>query len=94
MLVREGETVRIPLVSDGEPGAVIQADRVLMLNDEGTTRIGDPVVSGAAVSLEITGHGKDRTIHVYKKKRRKGYRRHNGHRQAWTEAVVTEITGA
>jgi large subunit ribosomal protein L21 len=94
MLVREGEKVRIPLLSDGEPGAVIQADKVLLLGEEGTTRIGNPVVSGARVSLEITGRGKDRTVLVYKKKRRKGYRRRNGHRQAWTEAVVTEITGA
>ena len=94
MLVREGETVRIPFLTDGEPGAVIQADRVLLLGDEGTTRVGDPVVSGAAVSLEILGRGKNRTILVYKKKRRKGYRRRNGHRQPWTEPVVTEITGA
>jgi large subunit ribosomal protein L21 len=94
LLVRQGETVRIPFRAGVESGTTLQADRVLLLSDEGKTQVGNPEVAGARVSLEIVGPAKDRTILVYRKKRRKGYRRRAGHRQPWTEAVVTEIAGA
>jgi large subunit ribosomal protein L21 len=53
--------------------------------------IGNPVLAGASVKAEIIGHGRDKKIRVFKMKRRKKYRRTQGHRQAYTQLRVTEI---
>ena len=94
MVVSEGDVVRIPYHDGLEAGKNMDADRVLLLRSEKDTVIGTPEVSGASVSLEILGHGRDRKVTVYKKKRRKKYRRVIGHRQRFTEAVVTQVKTA
>lgn len=94
MVVREGDVVRIPFHDDLEAGKTLEADRVLMIRKDKKADIGRPVVSGASVSLEVLGHGRDRKVTVLKKKRRKNYRRISGHRQKYTEAVVTRIKAA
>jgi large subunit ribosomal protein L21 len=94
MVVREGDVVRIPYHEDMEAGKTLKADRVLLIRTDKKAKIGTPEVSGASVSLEILGHGRDRKVTVVKKKRRKNYRRITGHRQQYTEAVVTEIEAA
>lgn len=94
MVVREGDVVRVPYNGDLEAGKKFDADRVLLLRQEKSTDIGTPEVPGAKVSLEVLGHGRDRKVTVLKKKRRKNYRRVQGHRQRYTEAVVTGVTKA
>lgn len=94
MVVREGDVVRVPYSGDLEAGKKFDADRVLLLRQEKSTDIGTPEVPGAKVSLEVLGHGRDRKVTVLKKKRRKNYRRVQGHRQRYTEAVVTGVTKA
>lgn len=94
MVVREGDIVRLPYHSDVEEGARLKADRVLLVRDEDTTKIGAPDVKGAEVALEVLKHGRERKITVFKKKRRKDYRRTRGHRQPYTEAVVSKIAAA
>ncbi len=94
MVVREGDVVRIPYHEDMEAGKTLKADRVLLIREDKRAEIGTPEVSGASVSLEILGHGRDRKVTVLKKKRRKNYRRIAGHRQQYTEAVVTAIQAA
>jgi large subunit ribosomal protein L21 len=93
-VVREGDIVQIPFDSELEAGKTVKADRVLLVRDDKTTKIGSPDIAGASVSLEVTGSGRDRKILVYKKKRRKKYRRKQGHRQQYTEAVVARIAAA
>ena len=76
---------------DGEPGANVTIERVLLLGENGEARIGRPVVAGASVDATILSHGRERKIIVFKFKRRKGYRRKNGHRQDFTILRINAI---
>lgn len=78
---------------DGEPGAQIEFDQILMIGDTSKASIiGTPIVKGACVKAEITKHFKDNKIIVFKKKRRQNYRRKHGHRQEVTELKILDIT--
>ena len=77
----------------GEPGeTVVLEDKVLMLNNDGDVTVGDPVVAGAKVELEINEHLRGKKVIVFKMKRRKRYRRKQGHRQELTRVTVKDIT--
>jgi len=93
-VVREGDVVRLPFDGDLEPGKSFKADRVLLISGEKNTSVGQPEVSGASVSFEVLGRGRARKVLVYRKKRRKNYRRRAGHRQNFTEAVVSKIAAS
>ena len=86
------ETIRIPL-SAAEPGSTLVLDRVLMVREGEDIRLGAPVLAGAKVEAEVLRHGRGPKILVGKYKRRKGYRRRNGHRQDFTEIRITSIQG-
>ena len=86
------ETIRIPL-SSAEPGSTLVLDRVLMVREGEDIRLGAPVLAGAKVEAEVLRHGRGPKILVGKYKRRKGYRRRNGHRQDFTEIRITSIQG-
>ena len=75
----------------GEPGTMINLDVVLMLDDGATRTVGKPLVEGAVVAAEVLEQKRDKKILVFKKKRRKNYRRKNGHRQDITVLRVTDI---
>ena len=83
---------QVPLL-DNEVGDSVTFDEVLMFADGDDVKVGTPNVEGASVAAEILGHGRSRKIVVFKKKRRKNYRRKNGHRQAFTEIKITGING-
>jgi large subunit ribosomal protein L21 len=87
-----GDNLRVEKLP-GEPGAVVDLPQVLMVSDGDKVSIGNPVLTDASVKAEIVGHGRDKKIRVFKMKRRKKYRRTQGHRQAYTQLRVTEITG-
>ena len=89
--VDKGQRLRIPRLAV-EEGTTQEFTDVLLVADDGETRIGSPTVEGASVSATIVGHGRGEKILVIKKKRRKKYRRRNGHRQDYTEIHVDEIT--
>ena len=76
---------------DGKEGSKISFDNILMLDNSGKIVLGDPVVKGASVQAKIVKHLKDDKVIVFKKKRRKGYKVKNGHRQALTQIVVENI---
>ncbi len=76
----------------GEKGAKVSFDKVL-LTVNGTTTVGAPAVSGITVDAEILDHVKADKVIVFKKKRRKGYEKKNGHRQSLTQIQITGITG-
>ena len=74
-----------------EEGKKVTFNKVLLLEDGGNVTIGAPVIEGAAVEAKVVKHLKGDKVIVFKKKRRKGYRKKNGHRQYLTEIVVESI---
>ncbi len=74
-----------------EEGANVSFDKVLLLDNEGKITIGAPAIKGAEVTAKILSHLKGDKVIVFKKKRRKGYKKKNGHRQSFTEIQVEEI---
>ena len=87
--VEQGSTVRVPSINK-RVGESIELD-VLMLAGGGETKVGGPMVSGARVTASITGHERAAKITVFKKKRRKHYKRIRGHRQGYTTLKVDSI---
>lgn len=88
--VEAGEILRVEKLA-GEVGADVAFDRVLLLNDGETVRIGQPFVEGASVKGRIVEQGKNKKIIVFKFKRRKRYRRKQGHRQLFTAVKIDAI---
>jgi len=77
----------------GKEGDKVTFDKVLLL-DDGKVTIGAPAIAGAAVTAKILSHLKGDKVIVFKKKRRKGYRKKNGHRQAFTEIQIESIAAS
>ena len=86
-----GVTLRIPSI-EGEPGAKVVFDDVLLGTDGKSVKTGAPTVSGAKVTGEIVKHGRGDKIVVFKFKRRKNYARKQGHRQGFTEVRIKSIS--
>ena len=76
---------------DGEEGAEISFDQVLLVDNDGKVKVGVPTVKDAKVSAKILAHVRADKILVFKKKRRKGYQKMSGHRQDLTQIQVEEI---
>jgi len=76
---------------ENEEGSQVEFDRVLLLDQDGKIKVGNPVVKGAKVSAKIISHLKGEKVKVFKKKRRKGYQTLNGHRQYLTQIQVDDI---
>ncbi|BDD07965.1 hypothetical protein FUAX_03970 [Fulvitalea axinellae] len=77
---------------EGEAGASVEFDKVLLIDNDGDIEVGAPVVEGAKVTGEIVEHVKGNKVIIFKKKRRKGYRLKNGHRQAFTKVMIKGIS--
>jgi large subunit ribosomal protein L21 len=90
--VAPGDSIRLEKLA-GTVGDSVELPEVLLVGDEGEPRIGTPLVEGAKVIGTITAQGRGPKIIVFKMKRRKGYRRKRGHRQAYTEVRVEKIEG-
>jgi large subunit ribosomal protein L21 len=88
--VSAGQAIRVEKLG-GEVGDAVSFDEVLLVGGDGETKVGQPLVAGASVSGKITEQGRGEKIIVFKMKRRKGYRRKQGHRQDYTEVVVDSI---
>ena len=74
-------------------GDAITFDKVLLTDNSGTVSVGKPYVAGAKVTGKILGHVKGDKVIVFKKKRRKGYAKKNGHRQQFTRVLIESIIG-
>ena len=85
-----GQTLRIPSL-DVEAGQTVTFEEVLLGATDSDVQVGAPLVSGAAVTAEVVKHGRGEKIIVFKFKRRKNYRRKQGHRQGYTEVRVRDI---
>ncbi|MCX4358664.1 MAG: 50S ribosomal protein L21 [Rikenellaceae bacterium] len=78
---------------EGEEGSSLSFDKILLVDNDGQVKVGTPVVEGAQVKAKILRHLKDDKVIVFKKKRRKGYKVKNGHRQYLTQIAIEEIVG-
>jgi len=76
---------------DNEEGSKVDFDKVLLLDDAGTVNVGAPVITGAKVTAKVLEHLKGDKVIVFKKKRRKGYKVKNGHRQYLTKLEIQKI---
>jgi len=89
--VAPGDVLRVERL-EGSRGDAVQLDQVLLVTDDGgEIRVGTPLVENASVKGEILRQGKAKKILVFKKKRRKNYRRRQGHRQLFTAVQIKEI---
>jgi len=89
--VEKGDEIKVALL-ETESGKKVKFENVLLTDDGKKVTIGNPVVSGATVSGTVINHGRDRKVIVFKKKRRKGYRRKNGHRQDFSLIQIDSIS--
>ena len=90
--VANGDIIAVEKLA-GDPGSTVALAPVLMVDDDKSSTVGTPVVEGAAVNAEIIEQTRGDKIIVFKKKRRKGYRRTRGHRQDVTVLRITDVTG-
>ncbi|GBD27910.1 50S ribosomal protein L21 [bacterium HR30] len=85
-----GEVLRVEKL-EAEPGSDVEFSEVLVASDASGLKVGQPTIPGAKVIARVVRQGKAKKILVFKKKRRKNYRRRYGHRQPFTEIRVTSI---
>ncbi len=76
---------------DAEEGASVDFEKVLLVDNDGDVKVGAPAVEGAKVVAKVLGNVKGDKVIVFKKKRRKGYKVRNGHRQKFTQIEISEI---
>jgi large subunit ribosomal protein L21 len=76
---------------DVEEGSKVTFDKVLLIDNNGTVTIGAPAITGASVEAKVLRHLKGDKVIVFKKKRRKGYKKKNGHRQSFTQILIEKI---
>jgi large subunit ribosomal protein L21 len=79
---------------NAEEGKSVEFDQVLLIDDNGKVSVGTPTVKGASVSAKVLAHVKGDKVLVFKKKRRKGYQKLNGHRQQFTQIQIEDISKA
>ena len=91
--VSEGDKLKVASLNQ-KTGSGINFDTVLLTDNGKSVIVGTPTIKGVNVSATIIEHGRDRKILVYKKKRRKGYQRKNGHRQGFTLLEINKIKTA
>ncbi|MFY8067439.1 MAG: 50S ribosomal protein L21 [Flavobacterium sp.] len=77
-----------------EEGTKVSFDKVLLLDENGTVTLGAPAVEGASVEAKVLQHLKGDKVIVFKKKRRKGYKKKNGHRQSFTQILIEGIVAS
>jgi len=89
--VSKADRIFVPLL-ESEVGSKVTFEKVLLLGDEKSTKIGTPVISGSSVEAKVLEHVRDEKVTVFKKKRRKGYKVRRGHRQHYTEIEITKVS--
>ncbi len=87
--VSEGDIIRVEKL-EAEEGSEYTFDQVLAVND-GSLKVGNPTVDGAKVTASVMGNGRGKKVIVYKYKRKSGYHKKAGHRQAYTQVKIESI---
>lgn len=89
--VKAGDEFNVEKLADAEAGSDITFDSVLSVGDGDDLAVGQPLVEGASVTATVVDHHRGPKIIVFKKKRRKGYRKKQGHRQSYTRIRITDV---
>ena len=89
--VKSGEILKIEKLPDSKPDSKIEFNEILAYGDDKTIEVGTPIVAGAKVEADLIKNGKDRTILIFKKRRRQNSRRKNGHRQQFSLIRISKI---
>ena len=89
--VKAGEIIKIEKFGDQKPNTIVEIKEVLAYGDDKNIEIGLPIVQGARVEAEFLKNSKNRTVLIFKKRRRKNSRRKNGHRQQYALIRVNKI---
>ncbi|MBA2350645.1 MAG: 50S ribosomal protein L21 [Burkholderiales bacterium] len=89
--VVSGEKLKVETISQ-EVGAAIVLDQILMVADGDKLSFGNPLVSGATIKATVISHGRGEKIKIFKMRRRKHYRKTQGHRQNYTEIQIDSIS--
>jgi len=90
--VSQGDTLHVEKLN-GNPGDAVSFDEVLLVGGGESVKVGKPTVTGASVKAQILSQDRDKKIIIFKFRRRKNYRRKQGHRQPYTAVKITGITG-
>ena len=90
--VAAGDKLKVEKIP-AEVGTEIQLDQVLMVGEGESVKVGAPLVAGATVRATVLGHGRGEKLNIFKLRRRKHYKRTQGHRQGYTELEITGIAG-
>ena len=89
--VSAGEILKVEKLADSSPETKVEFKEILAYGDDKNIELGEPTVSGAKVEAELLKNGKERTILIFKKRRRKNSRRKNGHRQQFSLIRINKI---
>ena len=89
--VQAGEIIKIERLEDSKPEAKLEFNEVLAYGDDKNLELGEPTISGAKVEADLIKNGKNRTVLIFKKRRRKNSRRKNGHRQQFSLIRINKI---
>ena len=90
LLIKEGEQAKIPFL-DKKIGTKLSFDNILYIDDGKTKKVGNPYINSISIDGKIISHGKEKKIIVFKKKRRKGHQKKNGHQQKFTMIQVDKL---
>ncbi len=89
--VSAGDKLKVERLA-AEPGAEVVIDKVLAVGEGESLKIGKPLVAGASVKATVVGHGRGEKVRIFKLRRRKHYKKSQGHRQPYTELQITGIS--
>ena len=89
--VQEGDTLKVETLEDAEAGATIHFDKVLLVGEGETVKVGRPFIEGGKVEATVVSHGRHKKVEILKFKRRKHHMKRQGHRQNYTEVKITQI---
>ena len=90
--VSAGDRLKVEKLA-AEVGKEVVLDQVLAIGDGEAVKFGGPLLAGATVTATVVAHGKHDKVSIFKLRRRKHYKRSQGHRQQYTEIAITSITG-
>ena len=89
--VKAGEIIKIEKIGDQKPNSIFEFKEILAYGDDKNLELGEPTISGAKVEADLIKNGKNRTVLIFKKRRRKNSRRKNGHRQQYSLIKIEKI---
>ena len=89
--VQAGEIIKIERLEDSKPETKLEFNEILAYGDDKNLELGEPTISGAKVEADLIKNGKNRTVLIFKKRRRKNSRRKNGHRQQFSLIRINKI---